>query len=78
MNNSSLSVTQRAHAKELGNAVPDKPLLFLKPPSSIVLEPKPIEIPKGVVVHHESTHILSMLLATCCEKSLKVPKNETG
>jgi 2-keto-4-pentenoate hydratase/2-oxohepta-3-ene-1,7-dioic acid hydratase in catechol pathway len=25
-----------AHAKELGNTVPDKPLLFFKPPSSIV------------------------------------------
>lgn len=26
----------RSHAEELGNAVPGKPILFLKPPSSVV------------------------------------------
>ena len=24
------------HAKELGNAIPDRPILFIKPPSSLV------------------------------------------
>lgn len=32
----------RAHAAELGNAVPEEPMLFLKPTSSYVTEGKPI------------------------------------
>src|SRR3954447_26595746 len=34
-----------AHAKELGNEVPKLPLLFLKPPSSIVRSGEPIRLP---------------------------------
>jgi len=34
------------HAKELGNEVPKEPLLFLKPPSSLSSEGKPIVLPK--------------------------------
>lgn len=42
------------HAAELGNAVPEKPLLFMKPPSSYILEGTPIKIPKGCdTLHHE-------------------------
>ena len=37
-----------AHAAELGNEVPDEPLLFFKPPSSIVAQGQPILLPKGV------------------------------
>jgi 2-keto-4-pentenoate hydratase/2-oxohepta-3-ene-1,7-dioic acid hydratase in catechol pathway len=33
------------HAKELGNEVPREPLLFLKPPSSIVADGAPIVLP---------------------------------
>ncbi len=33
------------HARELGNAVPERPLLFLKPPSSIVAPGIAIELP---------------------------------
>ena len=43
-----------AHAEELGNEVPEEPLLFLKPPSSIIRNGDPIIIPKGVKdVHYE-------------------------
>lgn len=35
----------REHAKELGNEVPKEPLLFLKPPSSIVWEGEAIVLP---------------------------------
>lgn len=38
----------RAHAAELGNAVPSEPLFFLKPPSSIVHDGGAIRIPAGV------------------------------
>ena len=34
-----------AHAKELGNEVPKQPLLFLKPPSSVVGPGEPIVLP---------------------------------
>src|SRR4051812_45174816 len=34
-----------AHAKELGNEVPKQPLLFLKPPSSIVRSGESIRLP---------------------------------
>ena len=33
------------HAKELGNAMPSEPLIFLKPPSSIVASGQPIRMP---------------------------------
>lgn len=43
-----------AHAAELGNPVPEKPILFLKPTSSYLSEGKPIKIPKGCSsLHHE-------------------------
>jgi acylpyruvate hydrolase len=41
------------HAKELGNAVPTNPVLFLKPTSSFITEPQSILIPDGVTLHHE-------------------------
>ncbi|HVO34234.1 MAG TPA: fumarylacetoacetate hydrolase family protein [Gemmatimonadales bacterium] len=33
------------HAKELGNEVPKEPLLFLKPPSSVIFDGEPIVLP---------------------------------
>jgi 2-keto-4-pentenoate hydratase/2-oxohepta-3-ene-1,7-dioic acid hydratase in catechol pathway len=35
----------REHAKELGNEVPKEPLIFLKPPSSVVREGEAIRLP---------------------------------
>ena len=44
-----------AHAKELGNEVPDRPLLFLKPPSSIIADGETILLPKdSQQVEHEA------------------------
>ncbi len=37
-----------AHAAELGSDVPSEPLIFLKPPSSIIASGDPIVLPKGV------------------------------
>jgi 2-keto-4-pentenoate hydratase/2-oxohepta-3-ene-1,7-dioic acid hydratase in catechol pathway len=37
----------REHAKELGNEVPKEPLIFLKPPSSVVWEGEAILLPKA-------------------------------
>lgn len=41
------------HAKELNNAVPTEPFFFLKPTSSYIGNGDSIEVPKGVVAHHE-------------------------
>ena len=44
-----------AHAKEMGNAVPDRPLLFLKPPSSIIKDGELILLPPDSrQVEHEA------------------------
>ena len=44
-----------AHAKELGNEVPKEPLLFLKPPSSIIGPGEAVVIPKeSTRVEHEA------------------------
>ncbi len=37
-----------AHAAELGNVVPDEPLVFLKPPSSVITDGEAIVVPSGV------------------------------
>ena len=37
-----------AHAAELGSAVPSEPLIFLKPPSSVIASGDVIVVPKGV------------------------------
>jgi 2-keto-4-pentenoate hydratase/2-oxohepta-3-ene-1,7-dioic acid hydratase in catechol pathway len=44
-----------AHAREMGNAVPDRPLLFLKPPSSIIRDGDTILLPPdSSQVEHEA------------------------
>jgi 2-keto-4-pentenoate hydratase/2-oxohepta-3-ene-1,7-dioic acid hydratase in catechol pathway len=44
-----------AHARELGNAVPERPLLFLKPPSSIIGDGDAIVLPRDSrQVEHEA------------------------
>lgn len=44
----------RRHAWELGNAVPEKPIIFLKPPSSLIIEGEKIILPpQSQDVHHE-------------------------
>jgi 2-keto-4-pentenoate hydratase/2-oxohepta-3-ene-1,7-dioic acid hydratase in catechol pathway len=44
-----------AHARELGNDVPERPLLFLKPPSSLIGDGQAIELPPDSLrVEHEA------------------------
>lgn len=42
-----------AHAKELGNKPPKEPFFFLKPTSSYLESGNKVEIPKGIIAHHE-------------------------
>ena len=37
----------RAHAIEMGKGLPEEPLMFLKPPSALILDGAPIERPAG-------------------------------
>src|SRR3990172_5810338 len=44
-----------AHAKELGNTVPERPLLFLKPPSAVIGDGEAIVLPAASErVEHEA------------------------
>jgi 2-keto-4-pentenoate hydratase/2-oxohepta-3-ene-1,7-dioic acid hydratase in catechol pathway len=44
-----------AHAKELGHAVPEQPLLFLKPPSAVIGHGEAIVLPEASLrVEHEA------------------------
>ena len=44
-----------AHARELGNDVPERPLLFLKPPSSLIRDGESIVLPReSTRVEHEA------------------------
>lgn len=43
------------HAAELGNVVPETPLIFLKPPTSVIGPMSPIKLPpESSEVHHEA------------------------
>ena len=57
-----------AHARELGNVVPERPLLFLKPPSAMIADGEPIVLPSdservehegeiGVVIGRRARHV---------------------
>ena len=53
----------REHAKELGDAVPEKPVLFLKPPSVLGIANNRLEakLPTGVgSIHHECEIVLKL------------------
>jgi acylpyruvate hydrolase len=41
------------HIKELGNTAPKEPFFFLKPTTSYVLSGGKVEIPSGIIAHHE-------------------------
>ncbi|MDE2234444.1 MAG: fumarylacetoacetate hydrolase family protein [Gammaproteobacteria bacterium] len=42
------------HAKEMGNAIPSEPVIFMKPASSMVGVGEPLKVPKAQgLVHHE-------------------------
>ena len=42
------------HATELGNAVPDEPVFFLKPETAVVYPGKPVKLPTNLgEIHHE-------------------------
>jgi len=53
------------HAKELGNTVPEKPLLFLKPPSAVIGHEDTIVLPPSEEVHYEAE--LAVVIGKRCK-----------
>lgn len=50
-----IGLNYRSHAEEMGKALPDEPLMFLKPPSSVIGPEEAIELPQqSGLVHHEA------------------------
>ena len=62
------------HAKELGNEVPKEPLIFLKPPSSVIGDGQPIQLPamsKQVEFEGEIGVIIGERLSRANEKQAR-------
>ena len=62
------------HAKELGNEVPKEPLIFLKPPSSVIGDGQPIRLPgvsKQVEYEGEIGVIVGQRLSRVDEKQAR-------
>ena len=62
------------HAKELGNEVPKEPLIFLKPPSSLIADGQPIRLPsvsKQVEYEGEIGVIVGQRLSRVDEKQAR-------
>ncbi len=55
-----------AHAAELGNEVPEKPLLFFKPPSSVIGPDEAIVLPVSDEVHYEAE--LAVVIGKRCRR----------
>ncbi|KIK14374.1 hypothetical protein PISMIDRAFT_688023 [Pisolithus microcarpus 441] len=51
------------HVKELGNTRPKEPFFFLKPTTSYVSSGGKIEIPRGIIAHHEVE--LGLVIGKC-------------
>lgn len=65
-----------AHARELGNDVPERPLIFLKPPSSLIADGAAIVLPAdsqrveheaeiGVVIGRRARHVSAAEAPSC-------------
>jgi len=59
------AVNDADHAKELGNEVPERPLLFLKPPSAVIGPEDAIVLPDSEQVHHEAE--LAVVIGKRCK-----------
>lgn len=61
------------HAKELGNAVPDEPVVFLKPPTALIPHGGPIRLPAfSTDVHHEIELVYSIRRHNGCAEADRV------
>lgn len=47
------------HVKELNNTTPTEPFFFLKPTTSYLPPGGTLEIPRGIIAHHEGTFVIN-------------------
>jgi 2-keto-4-pentenoate hydratase/2-oxohepta-3-ene-1,7-dioic acid hydratase in catechol pathway len=57
----------REHATELGNEIPREPLIFLKPPSSLIAHKQPIHLP-AISQRVDFEGELAIVIGNCCSK----------
>lgn len=60
----------RAHAEELGNEVPEEPILFFKPSTSLLASGDPLDLPRG----YERIDMESELVAVIGKHARDVPR----
>jgi 2-keto-4-pentenoate hydratase/2-oxohepta-3-ene-1,7-dioic acid hydratase in catechol pathway len=60
-----------AHAKELNNAVPDSPVIFMKPVSSIVTEVQSIPYPRHGKIMEQEAELVVQIGKSGCPDSLE-------
>ena len=63
-----------AHAAELGNEVPERPLLFFKPPSAVIGPDEPIVLPTSDDVHYEAE--LAVVIGRRCRNVTAARAND--
>ncbi|KAL4231605.1 Acylpyruvase fahd1 [Mactra antiquata] len=68
----------RAHAAELGNPVPKKPILFLKPTSSYITEGEKIRIPEECSSLHHEVELGIVISKNGCRISEQEAMNYVG
>lgn len=56
-----------AHARELGNSIPERPLLFIKPSSSVVDFNEPLVLPEGMGCCHHELEIAILIGKPLCK-----------
>ena len=61
------------HVKELNNTAPTEPFFFLKPTTSYLPSGGTLEIPRGIIAHHEGT--LAINFSCNCPRSKRPQSN---
>lgn len=68
----------RAHARELGNPVPEEPVLFMKPATAIVALEAPLSLPAGAGAVHHETELAVLLVAPLKDADAKAAEAAIG
>ena len=67
-----VGLNYRAHIAEMGRALPDEPVIFLKPPSALLSPGEPIVLPGGF----ENVHFEGELAFVVGRRARKVPERD--
>ncbi len=67
-----VGLNYRAHIAEMGRALPDEPVIFLKPPSALLAAGEPIVLPAGF----ENVHFEGELAFVVGRRARKIPERD--